>query len=601
MENIDSVQISFPDLKSNNEQQDCAKIKCPNKEENTEFFKKFKSYDLKQYVSDVELLGLDEIWNQICDFILKNPTSNSFFDIDGFGKLYEMGLAIKDKEQKKSFGQYYTPQDVATVMNNWLLGCDGKNICDVACGTGTLILAFLDLIGYDKARETIKQGKIFLYDIDATALKICKTALTVKYGADICDSVNIICADFLDEKITLPKNSKVIANPPYASISTREPGWEQTEIIKKTHELYAAFMEKLFIQADSVVIITPYSFISGNKFYPLRKLMCDKGYGSIVSFDNVPGNIFNGKKQGIFNSNTSNSVRAAITVFNKNKTTHGFKVSNLIRFKSSERDQILKNTYLENLLPSNRQIINSQNKKFKKIDVKLTSVFENWTKYSNQTLKNLTVQNGRYTLYMPNTCRYYTSASNIKMNRSGQLAMSFDDKDIFNYVFCMVNSSFVYWHWRIYDGGITYPKNLLEDLPTFFDILSKDDKLFFESLTNEMIEKTNDFIVTKKNIGVQENIKYPKEYRDKINEKILNILNVNENAKIFDIIHSNSALGEKHMIPLTNLQTKIMSEFYSYEKTRVIFNKKERNILWKRAVKKDSSLDVDALKIVCPA
>ena len=34
----------------------------------------------------------------------------------------------------------------------------------------------------------------------------------------------------------------------------------------------------------------------------------------------------------------------------------------------------------------------------------------------------------------------------------------------------------------------------------------------------------------------QENIKYPKAYRDKLNQKILDILGIDENANIFDII-----------------------------------------------------------------
>ena len=78
-------------------------------------------------------------------------------------------------------------------------------------------------------------------------------------------------------------------------------------------------------------------FISGSKFYSLRKEMCDLGNGFIVAFDNVPGNIFCGRKQGIFNTNTANSVRAAITVLNRSGTLKGFRVSPMIRFKNEER------------------------------------------------------------------------------------------------------------------------------------------------------------------------------------------------------------------------------------------------------------------------
>ena len=67
--------------------------------------------------------------------------------------------------------------DVATVMANWFKDLKGENVCDVGCGTGKLILTYLDIIGKKNAINLIKNGKLFLYDIDETALSICKTIL----------------------------------------------------------------------------------------------------------------------------------------------------------------------------------------------------------------------------------------------------------------------------------------------------------------------------------------------------------------------------------------------------------------------------------------
>lgn len=44
-----------------------------------------------------------------------------------------------------------------------------------------------------------------------------------------------------------------------------------------------------------------------------------------------------------------------------------------------------------------------------------------------------------------------------------------------------------------------------------------------------------------------------------------------------------------------------MKEFYNCQKTKVIYNKKERAQLWDRATKRDTSLDFEHLKLVCPA
>lgn len=54
-------------------------------------------------------------------------------------------------------------------------------------------------------------------------------------------------------------------------------------------------------------------------------------------------------------------------------------------------------------------------------------------------------------------------------------------------------------------------------------------------------------------------------------------------------------------IPLTRLQKEIMGEFYSVHPTKVIFNKKERNDLWKKATARSEDLDFEKLKNLCPA
>src|SRR5574344_1989116 len=54
-------------------------------------------------------------------------------------------------------------------------------------------------------------------------------------------------------------------------------------------------------------------------------------------------------------------------------------------------------------------------------------------------------------------------------------------------------------------------------------------------------------------------------------------------------------------VPLTKLQSEIMNEFYSIEKPKVIFDKAERNALWKRATSRDETFDFSLLELKCPA
>lgn len=497
-------------------------------------------YSKEQYRSDVLGKGLAETWREICLWVLYNGESG-ILTIGNFGELYEEGLALQDKENKKASGQYYTPDDVAHVMAGWFDGVGGKVVCDVACGVGNLVLAYFDRIGERRAREILKSGALHLYDSDDVALGICVTSILVRYGKEFLPKIHVHFGDFLSASISLPEGCKVISNPPYAAVSDIPNDWNMTETVRSTKELYAAFMEKIMCQSVASVIITPYSFIGGNKFYPLRKLMNDHN-GFVVSFDNVPGAIFIGRKHGIFNTNTGNSVRAAITVVEDRGCAKGFRMSPLIRFKNIERKDLLKCSVLQRFIGHKRQLVTTSDTMFSKCDYRLEDIYEAWLRQSDSKLGFKVGEIGKFIMTVPNTCRYFTVASDSKMSRKGQHLLRFSDEDVYWYVMCMINSSFAYWHWRIFDGGITYPLGLLLKLPLFFGALGSDDKRFCKNTAQEMLSVAENYIVRKSNVGVQENVKYPREYRDRINRRFLKVLGVSIDETVFDIIHSNMAL-----------------------------------------------------------
>ena len=500
------------------------------------------SYDKERYLRDVSEKGLSETWSRICRWMLANgDESDRFLSVGNFGELYEEGLAATDKKEKKSSGQYYTPPDVSHVMAEWFSRLHGKAICDVACGVGNLTLAYFEHIGEREAKRILGDGRLYLYDIDETAVAICVTSILVRYGREYADKIHVFRHDFLDGQLGLPPNCKVISNPPYAAVKDIPTTWRLTDVVASTKELYAAFMEKILTQSESSVIITPYSFIGGAKFYPLRRVM-NEDSGFVVSFDNVPAAVFNGKKHGIFNSNMGNSVRAAITVADKETRRKGFRFSPLIRFKSTERDKLLKCQCLESLLGTKRQLVTPKAKMFAKCDRRLEHVFDAWMAKSNATVGDYVTQRGRYELHMPNTCRYFTVALDKPLSRKGQISLRFSDEAAYWHVMSMVNSSFAYWYWRLYDGGITYPTGLFLQMPVFTEALPREDVEFCRKIGLEMIGKSDSFVITKANVGVQENVKFPRRYRDGINRRYLDVLGIADDEKIFDIVHSNMAL-----------------------------------------------------------
>lgn len=502
---------------------------------------RFRHYRLDDYLRDIDLYGLGSTWEKIGEYLLDHGESAPLLTVNRFGELYEIGLAARDKERKKKRGQYYTPDDVARVMSHWLDSVDGENLCDVGCGTGNLILAYLDFIGTKRARTLLEERRVFLYDQDRTALLIAKTALQLKYGTDLEDNIRLVAGDFLNRDIHLPENAKTISNPPYAAIPRLDENWEITEVIRTARDFYAAFMEKIVQQSRSSVIISPFSFISGTKFYPLRKVL-NNFQGEIYAFDNVPGTIFRGRKYGVFNTNTSNSVRAAITVVRRERP-RGFCVTPLIRFKSSERKRLIDARTLEEFLLPIRQTITPDRPVFYKCFKELAPLLERLEeKARNHTLQELITPSGSYALTIPTTCRYYTVASAQKMKRRGQVTLRFSSEESFYYAYCLFNSSFAYWHWRLYDGGITYPKRLMTRIPSLFHLLTEKDHAFFKEIAAEMIGKEREYRITKKNVGIQENIQYPREYRDRINQRILEILRLPIDASLFDPVHSHTAL-----------------------------------------------------------
>ena len=485
---------------------------------------------------------MDAVWLNILEYN-GYKRNHSIFNISNFGLLYEIGLAHLNKENKKEQGVYYTPTDVADILVNYFMDLQGENICDVCCGVGNLVLSYLEKLGYDKARELIMGGHLYLYDIDGLALSICKQTIGMIYGTDCLDYINCIYGDFLDKNIHLPENSKVISNPPYFKITKIEKNWENSQIIKDTKEFYSAFMEKILKESKSSVMITPFSFIGVDKFYSLRELMNNYN-GFILSFDNMPACIFNGQKQGVFNTNVSNSVRAAITVVENKKGVNGFKVSPLLRFTAGERDRLLKNEVLNGFIPNKYQIVTELCRKYYKCFKEIVPLYFTWVLNSSLDFGDLlTKEKTEYCLTMPKTCRYYVSATKRELARLGKHILYFNDLYDMEFAYCILNSSFSYLYWRMLDGSVTFTEGLLKSMPVFSNLLTTEQKEELHNIIQDMISKEEDYLVYKKNANeMQENVKYPDEYRDRLNQFLVNVLEIDFDIRKLDIVHSNTML-----------------------------------------------------------
>lgn len=504
------------------------------------------AYSADDYLRDVREEGIEATWDSIIGLLGRHPDDMPpLLSTGNLGELYEMGLAETDKIAKKELGKYYTPADVAAVMSEWLDGIDLPEVADVACGTGNLILAYLSRIGGERASDLLSGSHVWLYDADPLALRIAVAIIGTRYGREASAGIHAVAGDFLSAGTPLPAGCKVISNPPYYKIREFGGDWDVTPAMRQCKDLYGAFLEKIWRQSEGSVVICPYSFLGSSKFSLLREQMEGRS-GHVVSFDNIPGHVFTGRKHGIFNTNKSNSVRAAIAVTHPagqgDGEDAGYRISPLIRFSTGERDRLMRAGTLEELLPDGAAEAGPLG--FPKCMPGLEGVLEAWQESATETFGKVVSPRPtrERSLCVPTTCRYFLSGTARDLDRTGKRLWWLVDDTDFDYAYAMLNSSFAYWHWRLYDGGINYAVGLLQAMPSFSGIFRSDDGLAtrLREIVSEMVSREDDFLVYKLNAGAaQENVKFPIEYRDRLNRILLDALGQGEvSERMFDRVHA---------------------------------------------------------------
>lgn len=512
--------------------------------------------DLDGFKDAIKKYGFDTFWSLFIqsylhekrpDLIsspskLKIDFRNNIFSFENLGELYEIGLAYDNQISKKQLGQYYTPMDTCQFMANKtiaLFNPESDCLADVCCGTGNLIIEVLTLLGKNTASKIIKKGKLYLYDLDKNAIKLAIMKISILFiekndletFQNISNLIHINIGNFLSDNIHLPKNMVVISNPPYGKMSPNIDIWPDCKT-SKTKEMYAVFMDKIATESKNAVIISQQSFLGGSKFSSLRAVLSKYG-GAVYSFDNIPCPIFIGRKKGIFNTNTSNSVRAAITVIDKSKD--GFRVSPMIRFKMQERAEMF--AQLDNLLGN---FVYKGTEPWTKIPKSLEPLvleLKNATKTVNDLIeKNTNLQQEHLRLTIPSTPRYFITGSRRNLMRGSKIVVYAKDEESFEKLYVMLNSTFSYLWWRIYDGGITLTNRTLLSMP-IPDLETSQIK----DLVTEGLSMENRYIINKMNAGRNnENIKFPEDYRKKVNQSILNTINATNVAEALYSVHFNN-------------------------------------------------------------
>lgn len=448
--------------------------------------------------------------------------------------LYEYSVALINSKSRKSNGQFFTPDDVAIFMAKFSKEFTPGVWLDPCSGIGNLSWHLVDA---QENPEEFLLSNLILSDKDELALLIARTLLTISFQkshAKLFQEIKnkFICFDFIsvsdsgqndlfsseNELEKIPRHDYVVVNPPY--LATKMDTRFETS---KAGDLYSYFLENIIKSSKGFISITPQSFTNAQKFKSLRKLLLSRFDNlKIFTFDNVPANIFKGIKFGSTNSNQANSIRAAIIVAMPGKGRP--KITSLLRWRTSERKYLFRNaekflsdvTLTEDFFPK-------VSKEYKNLYLELFGV---------RTLKSIaSLKRTKYSLHIPSAPRYFIPALKRPAKRASQKVLYFSNEENRDYAYMAINSSLMYWWWRVRDGGMTLSLETLMSLPLPDFRINK--KIIAEL---EKSEKTSK--VYKQNAGAaQENVKHPKALIDKLNHAV-----IPKYAKLLTRLHENSEL-----------------------------------------------------------
>ena len=450
--------------------------------------------------------------------------------------LYEYSIARVDSDSRKSNGQFFTPDDVANYMAEQSQSFGDGVWLDPCSGIGNLSW---HLTAIQKNPEEFLRSKLILSDKDELALLIARTLFTISFQDKVANLFNEIAGNFVifdflsvadsgslelfntsSALSLIPNHDFVIVNPPYLATNV-----DMRFETSKSGDLYAYFLENIIKTSRGFISITPQSFTNATKFASLRKLMLENYEDlTIYAFDNVPANIFKGIKFGSKNTNQANSIRASITIAREGKGKR--RITSLIRWRSNEREILFKN--LDKFLaevPLNETYFPKVSREYRKLFMQVKDL---------GTLSDIcSSKSTKYALHVPSAPRYFIPALKKPVQRASQKTLFFRSAEDRDYAYLLINSSFMYWWWRVRDGGMTLSLETICSLPL---LEFKPNSEIISAL--EKSEKANK--VYKQNAGAaQENVKHPKELMIRVNKVVIPHF-----ADLLITLHENSELSK---------------------------------------------------------
>ena len=220
---------------------------------------------------------------------------------DAIGDAYEYLMAMYASSAGKSGGEFFTPADVSELLTR--LGTVGKKtlnkVYDPACGSGSLLLKAIKILGKDKV-----QRGFYGQEINVTTYNLCRINMFL-HGLTP-DQFSIECGDTLTD----PKHwddepfELIVSNPPY---STKWAGKDNPLLIDderfapagvlapKSNADMAFIMHALAWLATNgtaAIVCFPGILYRGGAEQKIRQYLVDNNYVDCVI--QLPSNLFFG-------------------------------------------------------------------------------------------------------------------------------------------------------------------------------------------------------------------------------------------------------------------------------------------------------------------
>ena len=221
--------------------------------------------------------------------------------IDAFGDAYEYLMTMYASNAGKSGGEFFTPADVSELLTR--LGTVGKTevnkVYDPACGSGSLLLKAVKVLG----RDAVRNG-FYGQEINITTYNLCRINMFLH---DIgFDKFDIACEDTLtnpqhwdDEPFEL-----IVSNPPYSikwagddnPLLINDPRFASAGVLAPKSKADLAFimhsLSWLASNGTAAIVCFPGILYRGGAEKKIRQYLIDNNF--IDCIIQLPSNLFFG-------------------------------------------------------------------------------------------------------------------------------------------------------------------------------------------------------------------------------------------------------------------------------------------------------------------